>query len=286
MNWWRIRKVANAATWQLMMVGLGVLGGVALVAFLPGMPWSTTIQPVGAATKDALDLAAQRSMASAAWFMVVVTCASSLVSGAGLYLIARTLGEAKRSADAAVESVIQAKATTAAAELSAAYAAGTIEVTREMGKKQFRAYMAVTNVAVLPAEDTLDGHYFDLSWILFNAGQSPARRLKLTITVEAQVLADGAWTTHDSEVVTRFMADLPANQGLDDQRAFALDIGDALIDGFDEHKGRFLVHGQVNYGDVFGDWWSESFRFSKRFTDEEDWTEGSAIPREPEHSPI
>lgn len=78
----------------------GVLGGIALMAFAPGLPWSSTIAPKGALTAAALDLAAQRSMASATWWMVVISGGSAFVGGLGLYLIARTLMETRKAADA------------------------------------------------------------------------------------------------------------------------------------------------------------------------------------------
>jgi len=156
MKWWRIRKVANAATWQAIFFAIGLLAGVVLVAFLPGMPWSATVEPLGASPQEALDLAAQRSMASAAWFMVVITGASAIVGGAGLYLIFRTLKEAKRSADAADKAV--------EASLAA------IETTREMGHAQVRAYVSISGCWLSRSENG----QLTLKFVFRNSGQTPA----------------------------------------------------------------------------------------------------------------
>jgi len=275
-----MRRSIDTIGWTTGLVGSGVIGGIILSIGLVGLPAARQPAITGPLSLEYLDLAAQRSMSDAAWWMVVITGISVLAGGASIVLIAMTLYQAKRSADAAVEAVKHAEATTAAATLSASHAASAVEVTREMGKKQVRAYMAVTNVTILPVTDS-EENYFNLAWRLFNAGQSPARRLKFVATAEVQVLREGRWETEDREFVTRFLADLPANQGIDDVRDFALTIDGDVVDAFNDYAGRFVVHGQVNYVDVFGDNWSEPFRFSKQFNDEEDWTEGAALPREP-----
>jgi hypothetical protein len=101
---WRIRRLVNAATWSMLFFGVGVLAGIFLLAMLPGMPWVSIVRDVAEPTShDALDLGAQRSMANAAWYMVVVSGASGAVATVSLFLLFRTLRETQRTADAALK---------------------------------------------------------------------------------------------------------------------------------------------------------------------------------------
>ncbi|WDQ98172.1 hypothetical protein PSC71_13135 [Devosia sp. J2-20] len=151
-SWHRIGRSADSGALTLVMFGTGVLAGVILIAMLPGMPWVTTIQDVADNTA-ALDLGAQRSMATAAWWMVAITIASGAVGTAGLYLIFRTLVEAKRSADAAEKAII---------------------ANQELGIAQVRAYLTVTEARVKVYDDDL-GAYCEFT--VQNSGQSPARQV-------------------------------------------------------------------------------------------------------------
>ena len=152
---WRIRRLANAASWSLIFFAAGACAGVMLIAMLPGMPWTVTMgDATSLSVGDALDLAAQRSMASAAWWMVAVTTISSTVGAVGLFLIFATLREARRSANAAES---------------------TVETARDIGMAQVRAYLSIEAASMRLYVDDLSGCYIELR--LKNSGQSPARHI-------------------------------------------------------------------------------------------------------------
>ena len=95
---------------------------------------------------DRRDLMAQEGMARWAFWMFIASGATVLLTLAALLTIIGTLFQTKRAADASVEMVDQAKASTTAAIKA-------VEVTREMGIAQTRAYVDVT--AASAAEDDI-----------------------------------------------------------------------------------------------------------------------------------
>lgn len=149
-----LREVLSTGVGQLLFFGLGVVAGVMLVAFLPGMPWATVL----AETTAEKQLAAETSAAAAAWWAVGVSAGSTVVGAAGLWLIYRTLLATQRSANAAHLAV-------------QATAAGTA-VTEKLGRAQTRAYISIQSVRFSfgPADI-----YFEIEFS--NEGQSPGRNV-------------------------------------------------------------------------------------------------------------
>ena len=148
----------------LLIVGWGTISGI----------WSAivgSLQPemVKVKGKD-YDLIAQRSMSAAAWWMVVITGSSTMVGGLGLYLIARTLQEAKRSADAA--------------ELAVQASQQAIVTAREMGQAQVRAYLIVTELETSYNSGGTPREHF-ISATFENSGETPAGKIYVEIEVFA-----------------------------------------------------------------------------------------------------
>ncbi|GAB5426962.1 MAG: hypothetical protein Devi2KO_04210 [Devosia indica] len=214
------------------MIAVGILIGVLLVVFLPGMPWATMM----AGAPDSHDLAAQMSMAAAAWWMVGITGTSTAVGGIGLYLIARTLQEAKRSADAGEEAV---------------------KATERIGKRQVRAYLNIEK-----AKAKLDSSYI---WIavdaeLHNSGQSPANNVRGTAAIRFTEL----YTYPDGEVATDTLLTLHTNfqspavgagQTVELRLTFpVIDTKPPLREIFDGFSNRAIeIDVSTAYVDVFGD---------------------------------
>ncbi|WP_108462588.1 hypothetical protein [Devosia naphthalenivorans] len=103
MKWWRIRRLANAGAWSLMLVGAGMIGGLLLSTALVGIPRAEHLPILGPYSIEYLDLATQRSMSDAAWFMAFVAIVSTMVGAFGLVLLARTLQETRSGALAALQ---------------------------------------------------------------------------------------------------------------------------------------------------------------------------------------
>lgn len=245
-TWWRARKIANAAAWHLLMLGAGVLLGVILVAFLPGMPWSATVEPIGATAAEALDLSAQRSMASAAWFMVIISAASSSVGAAGLYLIARTLREAKRSADAA--------------DLAVKASLGAVQSAKEIGQAQVRAYVSISGCWLDATDEPVE-----LRYIFQNSGQTPASNIWATYQVFIGDDEDSnAQTDDDGE--TR--SDLSSGQRRDAVHALSEKATNRLreLTGM-RRRAYFYVQIEVLFDDVFGQAHSAEARYYAYITD-------------------
>jgi hypothetical protein len=248
-------KVWGNAADGMLFFGAGVLGGVMLVAMLPGMPWIASVP-----NPTDLDLGAQRSMAAAAWWMVAVTGLSIVVGGASLYLIARTLQEARRSAAAAEAAVKQAEA--------------TLAETRRLGMAQSRAYLALAKM-----QFRADDNEFSIEWTTHNAGQSPARTVSIQIEFDYYVRRKGTWEIESNESVVRFMPDLPAALSSQDDEYIYLILP---MDPQPSDGERVEIHGMLKYQDVFGVWHRDSFAFRRTFEDGDDWKELAPMQRRPE----
>ncbi|OJX45028.1 MAG: hypothetical protein BGO80_04035 [Devosia sp. 63-57] len=227
-----------------MFFACGILGGIAIIAFAPGAPWSTNIEPTGATTAEALDLATQRSMAASAWWMVVASAAAAAVGLATLVLVANTLNEARRSADAARDAV---------------------KATLTVGKKQTRAYLVVEN-ANLIATDLLPSLTFTVD--VRNTGQSPAQKVRARGTlkiVKTSTNAEGevAETIRLSMEGSMQMPDISAAQSM------PFSFGELYLNddpGLHERLDDIFLTAKANiwidYEDVFGDEDTVEVRFS------------------------
>lgn len=214
---------------------------VALVVWLAvGNLWSTIVSSLQPEMTDAgpthYDLIAQRSMNAAAWWMVMITGVSVVVGTAGLYLIARTLQEAKRSADAAEMAV---------------------QTTLKIGKQQVRAYLNIEDAeAKLGSYDLL----FTVDADLRNSGQSPAQNVAGTARlrfIEFLTYPDGE-LNEDTLVVldTKFTAPaVGAGQTVKLRLTFTvLNMKPSVSQIFDGHLSRAVqIHLVTEYDDVFED---------------------------------
>lgn len=250
-------KLWGSAAGSLLVFGAGILGGILLVAMLPGMPWISTVPDP---TND-LDLGAQRSMAAAAWWMVVISGGAAIVGGASLYLIARTLLEARRSASAAEAAVAQAEA--------------TLLETRVLGRAQSRAYLALAKMQFsAEAEDQ-----FFVEWTIHNAGQSPARQLSIQLEFDYFVRRASGWEAESNETLVRFLPDLPAGLSSTDEEFIFLVLPMEARPSYGE---RIEVHGVLKYWDVFGQGQEDPFAFRATYQDGDDWKELSPMQRRPD----
>ena len=168
----------------LLIVGWETISGI----------WSAVVgslQPEMVKVKGTdYDLIAQRSMSAAAWWMVIITGISALVGSLGLYLIARTLQEAKRSADAAEKAV---KASQKA-----------VKTARKMGEAQVRAYVMVANAELY----WVGGDEWELKVQVVNSGQTPAFKVWVEATI---CLEDGLGNQEIVEEMDVSLHDLPAS---------------------------------------------------------------------------
>jgi membrane protein YqaA with SNARE-associated domain len=214
----------------------GNLWNVAVGSLIPTLPVDSDT--------DLLDLIAQRSMAAAAWWMVFITGASTFVGGLGLYLIARTLQEAKRSADQA-----QRSADMAELAVSAAYAGN--EENRRLGQAQVRAYMVVKSAS---ATRYADGS-IQVDFHLFNSGQTPASVVSVgtDFWFEFSEGEEGPWLPSSErwvEIKTR--SDIPGGENRDGKTFARAFLSTQLNQLMARMHGRFLVDITLSYKDVFG----------------------------------
>ena len=118
------------------------------------------------------DDSAERSASAEEWGskwalgMLIVAAIETAITGLGVYLVYRTLREAQRSAD-------EARRAADAAEKS-------INVTRNIGQAQVRAYLAIENIK---ATFSSGGTFVDILFSISNSGNSPARNVNYHVDV-------------------------------------------------------------------------------------------------------
>lgn len=196
---WSFLRSFNTGDWMASVIVISLSAWVLWT--IAGNMWNFTVASLQPALPEAIlraetryDLVAQRSMAAAAWWMVIITGISALVGSAGLLLIALTLREARRSANAADKAVEASQA--------------AIDTTREMGQAQVRAYVMVAD-----AELGWDGNgQYALTVEIVNSGQTPAFRVWVEATF---YVADDAGEEQFVEEVDVSLHDMPAQSEAD-----------------------------------------------------------------------
>lgn len=112
------------------------------------------------------DLAAQRDMANWAWWMLIATCASTVVTGVGIYFVAETL----RANLAAVEEAAKA----------AQSAQRSVKVSEDTAQRQLRAYINLESAHIVLGEKINVGLYpATLDVIFRNFGSTPAHDVEV-----------------------------------------------------------------------------------------------------------
>ena len=124
--------------------------------------------------QDKADLQAQQDMAFWAKLMFVAAVVTAAITFGGLILIWRTLHHTRRAADSALNMVSEAKLATNAAQ-------DAVEVTREIGQAQVRAYLACTE-----AKYTISKTSIFCQLVIANKGLSPANQIEIAAFLSPQ----------------------------------------------------------------------------------------------------
>lgn len=196
---WGWLRTLDAGDWIAVVV---LLGGLAfVVGLVAANTWSMVVgslQPEMVKFKGTeYDLIAQRSMSAAAWWMVVVTGIATLIGGLSLGLIALTLREARRSADAAIDAVDASRQ--------------AVIATREVGQAQVRAYLIVKSASLTYESN---GNV-TIKYTLYNSGQTPARRVELRMDFWIDIHGKQGAVGITSRQGTQSHSDVPAGEARD-----------------------------------------------------------------------
>lgn len=201
--------------------------------------------------REEQDLYAQRQMAKWAFWMLVVTAMGVAVTGLGVWLIGRTLKSTE-------DGLTIMRATLREAEQATDAAKGAVDVTRDIGRKQVRAYVSLESGSY-----SMDDKALRMNLTFRNHGQSPARdvwfegRIRYFASSESKMGDDdlpdffeekeiyqpgtiGYLSASGTDVTshTFFFQDALAGLG-----AFSFLTKDAL----------FVVEGDLKWSDVFGE---------------------------------
>lgn len=127
--------------------------------------------------RDNRDLAAQEGMALWAEYVFYATAATVLITQIGLLMIWRTLHHTRRAADYAKDMVLEAQKTTIAADQS-------VEVARQIGEAQTRAYLHCSGAKYKRNKD-----HVSAILEIENIGNSPASNVEIVGDVIIQDVA-------------------------------------------------------------------------------------------------
>lgn len=172
----------------------------------------------------------------AQWIMAIFSAIATAFSGWAVWLLRGTLIETRKAVNAADNSV---------------------EVAREIGRKQVRAYLSCTG-----AQFGADAKWLQCEIFFANKGQSPAHRIEVTgsVAITVRDRDTGRLTRHDSRPNTSFSEIIPAGG---DGHTYLIwsrrELGDAGLDAILSGDGTFSIDGEVSWSDIFNDVQTASF---------------------------
>lgn len=222
---------------------IGLLAGAALMLALYGLPpmFADPAPPnCGPDCLASLDLPAQRSMASAAWAMFGVTAASAGIGAASLWLIWLNLVAARdvvREASISNDTMVR------------------------VAREQSRAYLDATGGTF----DVFNGPAV-ISLVYANAGQTPARRIRITGNWSIERRDGDLWAKLAARSARNWKPALPSGG----TGHVSLTFPDVLDDAYERLEDdmqltvRFVLRGNFAYDDVFGDRHHETFQFRSK----------------------
>jgi len=207
------------------------------------------------------DLDAQRDMADWTFFMLVASSAGVLVTAIGVIYVALTLRETRAA-------VREAEAATKAAEAA-------VDVTRDVGIAQIRAYVAITKFVFRVSPNNKP--CFEIMFA--NAGQSPTRNIEIRIIFSVtETLANPR--IYESRELIHTMPDLVPGQERERKiTGFPLPENHPVLIG----KGpkHLLVLTIAKYVDVFGGEREDPFRHTAAYAPQANFKERRILTPEP-----
>lgn len=179
------------------------------------------------------DLVAQRNMDQWAFNSTIIALCSVIVTGIGIVFIALTLGEARRTTKAAIDAAIAADK--------------TVQITREIGQAQIRAYVQLDG-ATARLVGSGDETTINIGVRLKNTGQSPTRSLVWRLGYFIG--------SHTENIVFWFGEDTFRGKSEIGGGQLSKDVGCSIkvgrqIDKIRRGELNVTVYGQISYCDVF-----------------------------------
>ncbi len=180
---------------------------------------------------------AQKAMSEWAWYMVLVSALALVIAAVGVYFVWQTLWEAQNAT----------------------------HIAREVGKRQVRPYIGFHDLN-FSFEKADDRDFLDLTLIVKNAGQSPARKVRWR----------AGWASDDGDFDTNWINELPyaesdgvMNVGeTAEMRMQTHEVDDdpdrsltnEQVAAIKAGQRPFWLFGEVDYLDMFGDPHKYTFR--------------------------
>ena len=199
------------------------------------VPQKDEAKDQGQEERDKADLQAQVDMAFWAKGMFWAAAFTFMSTVAGLILIWRTLFHTRRAANYAGCMLAEAAAATKAAQ-------DAVDVTREIGEAQVRAYLTCTS-----AKYTISKKSIFCQLVIANKGQSPADRIKIGAFLSPQKPLEGRGMCEDEECEA-------ISAGSSGNASFAgefSDLGDDFMTSIYDKMQPFAICCVISWRDVF-----------------------------------
>lgn len=215
---------------------------------------------------EASDLAAQWKQSLWAMLMFIAAAVQTVLTAAGLALIFFTL-RATRDAARHAESMVAEAARGTAAALAA------VDVTRDVGHAQVRAYLVISDASL-----TFLGKKPEIRFKVVNHGQTPARDLQIETTFGVAPLNDPlSWGIS----LSTFPYDLGSGQAYDTELTTDQEVPQEVLTWGKAEACRCVCIGQVTFTDVFGARIQEPFHFHQLLPPNHSVLKGGQMIRPP-----
>jgi hypothetical protein len=201
------------------------------------------------------NLAAQQEMAKhtrgvnyAAWVGIVL-------SAIAVALLAKTMGYtaeaakyAKIAAEAAIQTVIETRKATEAAEKS-------VSITELSAKQQIRAYINVVDAIITREGNTVK----DIGVYFINSGQSPAKKIRLNLSSCVMKVKNADFRTENEKFSTR--PDIAGGQKVYFSSGKYFDASFVVLNSIGAEEEDIFLFGEIIYQDVFEEEHVTKFRY-------------------------
>lgn len=210
--------------------------------------------------REIRDLEAQTNMAYWAKLMFWAALVTVILTAIGVILIRRTLHYTAEAAQFAAATLKEAENTTAAA-------IETVEVTRDLGRAQVRAYVGIKHCEIKIADGRARG-----TLLVVNSGQTPAHMVGFDYVLKfmdrakdsAHLVATAPTLTKGStgwriESPIRANTHVPAGSEVKPYRE--IDLTKEQIEKLESGTAHIVMTGDMEYIDVFKRTWVSKFQF-------------------------
>lgn len=188
------------------------------------------------------DLQAQRDMSDWAFWMVVFSAAGLALTGVGIWFVRENLKEMRLQRDISQKSLVAAMS--------------AVNISRDIGKKQTRAYLGLEYGEIKVCEA---GKPAVVRIRYQNTGTTPAKNISTTCSVFVAKVVDDHFSMSQIERHASNSGDLGSGHFEYTERATVEPLTLSDIANLAATKRIIIARGEIRYTDIFGEIWTLVF---------------------------